>query len=38
MSDETLRAATSVGSLASEDGHRELLKSIVDVARAIFDA
>ncbi len=30
--------AAAVGALASEDGHRALLQSIVDVARAIFDA
>jgi GAF domain-containing protein len=38
MSDDALRAATSVGSLVSEEGHRELLRSIVGVARAIFGA
>jgi GAF domain-containing protein len=30
--------AAAVGTLASEEGHRALLQSIVDVARAIFDA
>jgi GAF domain-containing protein len=32
------RAAAAVGALASEEGHRALLQSIVDVARAIFGA
>jgi GAF domain-containing protein len=35
---ESLRAAAAAGSLASEEAHRALLQSIVDVARAIFDA
>jgi len=36
MSD--LRAAVAAGALGSEEGYRELLQSIVDVARAIFGA
>jgi GAF domain-containing protein len=32
------RAAAAVGALASDEGHRALLQSIVDVARAIFGA
>jgi GAF domain-containing protein len=36
MSD--LRAAVAAGALGSEEGYRELLQSIVQVARAIFDA
>jgi GAF domain-containing protein len=36
MSDRTLRAATAVGALGSEDAYRALLQSVVDVARAIF--
>ena len=35
MTDD-LRAAVAAGALASEDAHRALLQSIVDVARAIF--
>jgi GAF domain-containing protein len=35
MTDD-LRAAVAAGALASEDAHRTLLQSIVDVARAIF--
>ena len=35
---EDLRAAVAAGALASEDAHRTLLQSIVDVARAIFGA
>jgi GAF domain-containing protein len=35
---DSLRAAVAAGSLASEEAHRALLQSIVDVARAIFDA
>ena len=35
---DSLRAAWSTGTLASEDAHRELLDSIVRVARAIFGA
>jgi GAF domain-containing protein len=37
-SDATVRAAAAAGALASEDAHRQLLQSIVNVARAIFDA
>jgi GAF domain-containing protein len=35
---DSLRAAAAAGTLASEEAHRGLLQSIVDVARAIFDA
>ena len=35
---DTLRAAAAAGSLASEESHKALLQSIVDVARAIFNA
>jgi GAF domain-containing protein len=35
---DALRAAAAAGSLASEDAHKALLQSVVDVARAIFDA
>lgn len=35
---DALRAAAAAGSLASEDAHMALLQSVVDVARAIFDA
>lgn len=39
MTDETgYRAAAATGILATEAGHRALLQSVVDVARAIFDA
>ena len=38
MTDETLRDAVAAGVLAAEEGHRELLQSIVEVARAIFGA
>src|SRR5919109_1035738 len=38
MGADALRAAIAAGVLASEDAHRELLQSIVDVARAIFSA
>ena len=38
MSGRELRAAVAAGVLASEREHRELLRSIVDVARAIFGA
>jgi GAF domain-containing protein len=38
MSEETLRAATAVGALGSEDAYASLLQSVVDVARAIFGA
>jgi len=37
MTDD-LRAAVAAGALASDDAHRALLQSIVDVARAIFGA
>ena len=37
MTDD-LRAAVAAGVLGSEAGHRELLRSIVEVARAIFHA
>ena len=36
MSD--LRAAVAAGALGSEQSYRELLQSIVEVARSIFDA
>jgi GAF domain-containing protein len=36
--DAQYREAAAVGALASEEGHRALLQSIVDVARAIFGA
>jgi GAF domain-containing protein len=35
---DALRAAAAAGSLASEEAHKALLQSVVDVARAIFDA
>lgn len=38
MADERLRNAVAAGVLAAEAGHRELLQSIVEVARAIFGA
>ena len=38
MSDERLRAAVATGVLASEQQHRQLLQSVVEVARAIFGA
>ena len=38
MSDDDLRAAVAAGVLGSEDSHRALLQSIVEVARAIFGA
>ena len=38
MADEELRDAVAAGVLAAEAGHRELLQSIVEVARAIFGA
>ena len=38
MADEELRDAVAAGVLAAETGHRELLQSIVEVARAIFGA
>ena len=36
--DHSLEAAAAAGLLASEDAHRALLESIVEVARAIFRA
>jgi GAF domain-containing protein len=38
MTDHNLRAAVSAGVLSSEDEHRALLQSIVEVARSIFSA
>ena len=38
MADEKLRDAVAAGVLAAEAGHRELLQSIVEVARGIFAA
>jgi GAF domain-containing protein len=38
MGDDKLRDAVAAGVLAAEAGHRELLQSIVEVARAIFGA
>jgi GAF domain-containing protein len=38
MSEDRLRAAVAAGVLASEEAHVALLRSIVDVARAIFGA
>ena len=38
MQDETRRLSLALAGLASEQTHRSLLASIVDVARAIFDA
>jgi GAF domain-containing protein len=38
MSEDRLRAAVATGVLASEQQHRMLLQSIVEVARAIFGA
>jgi GAF domain-containing protein len=38
MSEDRLRAAVSAGVIGSEESHRELLQSIVEVARAIFSA
>jgi GAF domain-containing protein len=38
MTGDELRAAIAAGVLGSERGHQELLRSIVDVARAIFRA
>ena len=35
---DSLRVAAATGTLASEESHQALLQSIVDVARAIFDA
>jgi GAF domain-containing protein len=36
LTEDELRAAIAAGVLGSEAGHRELLRSIVEVARAIF--
>jgi len=38
MSDESLREAVAAGVMGSEEAHKTLLQSIVDVARAIFHA
>jgi GAF domain-containing protein len=38
MSEETLRAAVAASALAGEEAEAELLRSIVEVARAIFEA
>ena len=38
MSSDRLQAAVAAGVLGAEETHRELLQSIVDVARAIFGA
>jgi GAF domain-containing protein len=38
VSEDRLRAAVSAGVIGSEQSHRELLQSIVEVARAIFSA
>lgn len=38
MTDESLRDAVAAGVLAAEEGHRELLQSVVEVARGIFGA
>jgi GAF domain-containing protein len=38
MSEDRLRAAVAAGALGAEDSYRELLQSIVHVARAIFGA
>jgi GAF domain-containing protein len=38
MSDDELREAVAAGVMGSEEAHRALLQSIVDVARAIFRA
>jgi GAF domain-containing protein len=38
VTDDRLRAAVAAGVLASEEAHRTLLTSIVEVARAIFGA
>lgn len=38
MSEDRLRAAVSAGVIGSEESHRALLQSIVEVARAIFSA
>jgi len=38
VSEERYREAAATGVLASEEGHRALLQSVADVARAIFSA
>ena len=38
MSEESLRQAVAAGVMGSEEAHKALLQSIVDVARAIFQA
>ncbi len=38
MSPDDLRAAVAAGAVAAREGHRSLLQSIVEVARAIFGA
>ena len=38
MSDDRLRAAVAAGALGAEESYRDLLQSIVEVARAIFGA
>jgi GAF domain-containing protein len=38
MTEDDLRAAVAAGVLRSEEGHQELLRSIVEVAQAIFHA
>jgi GAF domain-containing protein len=38
MSEDRLHAAVAAGVLGSEEGHAQLLRSIVEVARAIFGA
>jgi GAF domain-containing protein len=38
MSEDRLRAAVAASALAGEEARAELLQSVVDVARAIFDA
>ena len=38
MSEHNLQAAVSAGVMSAEEAHRELLQSVVEVARAIFSA
>ena len=38
MSEESLRQAVAAGVMGSEEAHKALLQSVVDVARAIFQA
>jgi len=38
VSEESLRQAVAAGVMGSEEAHKALLQSIVDVARAIFQA